>query len=139
MGVIWTARLPHHGCPGYTGPDALDVTRGSGGPFGGAFAPSRELLAEANKRKRAAKGDADHLAMVWSWYVPLYTEEMRTSWRTNRQAWLAMLARDLTTLCCYCAHPERCHRSLLAVLLQRAGERRGIEVVVYGERGRTLL
>jgi len=44
---VYTARLPHHGCPGYRGPDHLDVTRGSGGAAASSFAPSRGLLDEA--------------------------------------------------------------------------------------------
>lgn len=31
---IYIARLPHHGGHGYTGPDRLDLTRGTGGAAG---------------------------------------------------------------------------------------------------------
>lgn len=118
---VHTARLPHHTCPGYTGPDHLDVTRGSGGGLGSPFAPSRELLDEAQRRKRGAKRDPIALAAAWDWYAPRYLEEMRASYRTHRRAWDALLARESVVLCCYCGHYDRCHRRLLAEILVKCG------------------
>lgn len=118
---VHTARLPHHGCPGYTGRDAIDVTRGSGGAYGGAFAPSRELLDEAQAMKRRAKKDEAKLVEAWGWYAPRYVEEMRQSYRTNRLQWAQLLARAEVTLCCYCGTWSRCHRRLLAELLVKCG------------------
>jgi uncharacterized protein YeaO (DUF488 family) len=134
---VYTAQLPNPRAriAGYRGPDALDVTRGSGGPYGGSFAPSRGLLDEANRRKRRAYGVESQLAMVWSWYQPLYTEEMRASYRNNFAAWRALLAREGdVTLCCYCGTANRCHRRLLVAMLVAAGERLGLEVIDMGER-----
>jgi len=119
---FWTARLPHHGVPGYDGPGQLDVTRGTGGAYGGIFAPSRPLLDEANKRKRAAKGDEEKLVAAWAWYAPLYLAEMRASYRMNRARWDQLLARtDEPVLCCYCGTVARCHRTILAGILERLG------------------
>ena len=118
---VFTARLPHHGCPGYKGPDALDVTRGSGGAYGGAFAPSRPLLDEANRRKKQAKSNPEKLEEAWAWYAPLYQAEMRGSYRTHRAAWDRLLARAEVTLCCYCGTAQRCHRRLLAEILVKCG------------------
>ena len=118
---VYTARLPHHGCAGYVGRDRLDVTRGSGGGLGAPFAPSTSLLSEAQKLKRQAKSDAVKLTAAWQWYAPRYVEEMRASFRHNRGAWRALLAREVVTLCCYCGHGDRCHRRLLAALLVKCG------------------
>ncbi len=135
--AIYTAQLPNPKAKiaGYRGPDALDVTRGSGGPYGGHFAPSRGLLDEANKRKRRAYGVEAQLAMVWSWYQPLYTEEMRASYRDNPAAWRALASRTgEVTLCCYCKTAHRCHRRLLAEMLVAVGQRLGLDVSYQGER-----
>ena len=132
---IYTGRLPHRTVPGYTGADGINVTRGSGGPFGGAFAPSRELLDEANARKRKAKRAEAALAAAWEWYSPLYTEEMRRSWVAHRAAWESLLRREgEVTLLCYCGTARRCHRRLLAAMLVAAGARFGLEVIDCGER-----
>lgn len=118
---VYTARLPHHRCRGYTRADRLDVTRGSGGDAGAPFAPSAELLREAQRLKRTAKRDERALAAVWAWYAPRYVEEMRASWRRNPGAWQALLSRDEVTLCCYCGTAHRCHRRLLAEILAKCG------------------
>ncbi len=113
--TICTARLA------YSGFDRVDVTRKAGSPF----APSWALL-------RAAKAIPDKLA-AWDFYVPRYQAEMRRSWRTHKSAWLELLARDRVVLCCYCAQPAVCHRSLLAGLLVKAGESQGVDVCLKGE------
>lgn len=118
---VYTARLPHHGCDGYTGADRLDVTRGSGSVLGLHFAPSRDLLNEAQRLKKAAKKNDEQLVAAWEWYRPRYLEELRQSYRTNYGAWLELLARDELTLCCYCGTAERCHRRLLAEVLVKLG------------------
>jgi hypothetical protein len=55
---------------------------------------------------------------AWAWYVPRYVTEMRRSYRRNRPAWDAMLARQRVVLTCYCARrldwPLHCHRVVLA-------------------------
>lgn len=137
MLAVATGRLPNPRAKiaGYTGPDALNVTRGSGGAAGAPFAPSPALLAEGLRRKRAAKKDSAALVTAWQWYAPQYVEEMRASWRDHRAAWGALLARRRVVLCCYCGRPQFCHRTLLAELLVAAGRRYGVEVVLEGEVG----
>lgn len=117
---VYTARLPHHGCDGYRGSDRLDVTRGTG-KWGQAFAPTLELLRQAQELKRMAKGNEDLLNAAWQWYRPRYVEEMRASWRQQRVAWNALLKRRIVTLCCYCGTASRCHRTVLAELLVACG------------------
>ncbi len=102
--IIHTARVS------YRGDDRLDVTRKSGRE-GLALAPSWELLRPVLvARTRSAREYAE----AWERYVVGFTVEMRTSYRANRAAWDALLAREVVTLCCYCTDPERCHRTLLA-------------------------
>ena len=119
---VYTGRLPHHGQPGYDGPDRLNVTRGSGTDLGLVFAPSAELLAEGQRRKRAAKRDEAKLVEAWEWYAPRYVEEMRSSYRAHRAAWQQLLARSVVTLACYCGTSGRCHRRVLAgIILPKLG------------------
>jgi uncharacterized protein YeaO (DUF488 family) len=110
---VYSARLPHHGLRGYSGPDAFDITRGSGGGNGSPFAPSRELLNEAQRRKKAARNDAVKLVEAWAWYVPRYLEEMRASYKRDRAAWRALLERPRVVVLCYCGTAQRCHRAVL--------------------------
>ena len=123
---IYTARIS------YSGPDRLDVTRKAGSVFG----PSWALL-------RAGKsGEID-----WQTYVEDYTAEMRWCWERGADVvdqrhrnevldrWHELLHRETVTLCCYCADPQRCHRTVLAGLLVKAGEHLGLPAVYRGERG----
>jgi uncharacterized protein YeaO (DUF488 family) len=55
-------------------------------------------------------------------YQVRYLAEMRRSYRTQRAAWDALLAREAVTLVCYCVDAARCHRRLLAaVILPKLG------------------
>ena len=141
----------------YAGPDRLDVTRKSAGPDGIAFAPSWAILRPALDALRCAEAlraasecgpvegadparfadAAAHLChaagivreATWALYREAYTMEMRESYRRNRAAWDALLAREQTTLVCYCVDPAKCHRALLAAILVKLGARD------MGERG----
>jgi len=116
--TVRTARI------GTRDPDALDVTRKSGGPTGSAFAPSWRLLAPyLDKRRAGALTGAD-----WAEYVERYTEEMRASYRAHPEAWAWLLSRPRIVLTCYCTDPERCHRRVLARILVRLGAEDGGEV-----------
>ena len=64
----------------------------------------------------------------WPRYVADYTHEMRMSYRRNRLAWDALLARSEVTLLCYCTDANFCHRTVLAGILGKLG------AVVKGER-----
>lgn len=102
--IVQTAQLR------YTGPDRLDITRKTGGPDGLPFAPSWDLLAPRVQGRRAGvvyTADDDEA------YRQRYLEEMRTSYRTNREAWHALLARERVVLVCYCAEGKFCHRRVL--------------------------
>ena len=134
---VYTGRLPNERARirGYRGEDAIDVAAGPRAAFDGALSPSRDLNDDCNKRKRAARGDEQRLRMVWSWYEPLFVEEMRRSWLNCNGVWKGLLARTgEITLCCYCATAHRCHRRLLAAILVTAGQRLGVEVIDCGER-----
>jgi hypothetical protein len=112
---IHTARIS------YGGPDRLDVTRKGGSIFG----PSWGLLTWALSHPK----DDEHFEI----YRARYLAQMRQSYRDSRAAWDELLARDRAVLCCYCVNPARCHRTLLAELLVKAGEARGIAVSYEGE------
>jgi uncharacterized protein YeaO (DUF488 family) len=108
MTTVHTARIT------YAGPDRLDVTRKSGDP---TFAPSWAILRPMLALRRAG---GDELA-AWPRYVTDYTAEMRASYRSQRAAWHALLARDEVTLVCYCTDPVHCHRTVLAEILGKLG------------------
>lgn len=110
--TVYTARVS------YGGADRLDVTRKTGGSAGAPFAPSWSILGPMLEARRRGEPLTDEL---WNEYVTAYTAEMRTSWRLNRQPWDELLAREVVTLVCYCTDPDRCHRRVLAGLLDQAG------------------
>lgn len=111
------------------GPDLLDITRGGGPDLGKVFAPSNEILGPAIKTRqradkmrreigerwqtdntidaeigRAMRREADRIERAaWAAYVPLYVEEMRASYRANRDAWERLLSFSDVALGCYCA------------------------------------
>jgi hypothetical protein len=133
----------------YRGSDRLDITRKSAGPDGIAFAPTWEILRVVLDARRS--GDAKAYEATREWYAQSYTAEMRVSfgavpgskwWDSmssaeqhdirfamqrgvvpNPPAWAALLARREVTLVCYCPTPDRCHRTLLARILERLGAR----------------
>lgn len=112
--VVRTARLG-----AYSGPDALNVTRGSGGAAGEPFAPTWELLAPFKSRAKANGGAIS--AADWIQYVGGYTAEMRQSYRSECSTWNTLLARESVVLLCYCPDPFRCHRGVLAGILAKLG------------------
>ena len=131
---VYGARL------GTRDPDALNITRASGGAAGLPFAPSWRILRPAldarrnvEEMLRVAAGEsevaglaADEAAMTWAeaWdtYVLAYTAEMRTSYRDFRPAWERMLSRERVVLTCYCHDAEHCHRRILgATILPKLG------------------
>ena len=133
----------------YGGADRLDITRKSAPPEGIAFAPSwailrpaldmmalaRTMRAAAEHAGEARPDDAvlaescvemtraaEHIVRAtWALYVEAYTAEMRESYRTQRPAWTALLARESVTLVCYCTDTARCHRTVLASILAKLG------------------
>lgn len=89
------------------------------GPAGLPFAPSWQILRPMLVLRRS--GDAYDEDAAWPGYVDAYTAEMRVSYRANRPAWDALLARDEVTLVCYCRDQAHCHRTVLAEILGRRG------------------
>lgn len=88
-------------------PDRFDITRKSGGKLGAPFAPSWPILRRALDTRRLDPERA------WLEYVPAYLVEMRQSFRAQRAAWDALLARGRVVLVCYCTDAEHCHRGIL--------------------------
>ena len=126
---VHTARLT------YAGADRFDVTRPAADAYskrtgaaweGEPFAPSWTILRPALNALHAAKGLSPVMLRAstrswWEDYVRAYTHEMRQSYRRHPEAWAAVLARREVTLVCYCADPERCHRTVLAGILAKLG------------------
>jgi hypothetical protein len=109
---VYTARISSRD------PDRLDITRKSGKGDALAFAPSWAILGpalESLRRAQAAGGKlGGQMALdAWRRYVRAYRDEMRASYRLERAAWERLLGRRRVVLCCYCADPCRCHRTLL--------------------------
>lgn len=79
-----------------------------------ALGPSRELL--------AAYHGKDAAPLPWDQYVPRYYEEMSAqSFRIRALASRVASGETVTLLCSSaCTDPERCHRTLLAALVERA-------------------
>lgn len=121
--VVHTARVS------YGGPDRLDVTAKSAGEEGRAFAPRWGLvrwgldMMERAKKKRALGEPGAEAFAEWAWhlYSMRYTAQMRLSFVEQPKAWERLLARRRVVLVCYCTDPERCHRRVLAHLLEQAG------------------
>lgn len=126
--------------------DALDITRKGNHPQGVIFAPSETILRpalrareEADKLRREADDltiaptGSERLALLaqadriesemWTWYEPVYTEEMRVSYKANRRAWQAILAKSRVVLLCYCAKAvlPHCHRVALRCIFVKLG------------------
>lgn len=77
---------------------------------GAPFAPSWAILGAAKRGE-----------LAWREYAPRYVAEMRLSYRANRAAWDALVARERVVLTCYCVAPAECHRTLLAEILGKLG------------------
>lgn len=106
---VWTARISTKD------PDAFNVTRKSGEP---TFAPSWSLLRSVLDIRAQGLTQTE---TEWKAYVKSYATEMQASHRTSRPAWEALLARQRVVLTCYCSDPQRCHRRLLGLILERLG------------------
>ncbi len=106
---VWTARISTRD------PDAFNITRKSGHK---EFAPSWETLQAMLEIRRSGRVATDD---EWRWYVEEYLKAMGRSHRFHKAAWDALLARQRVVLVCYCVDPNRCHRSILARILESLG------------------
>ena len=125
---VFTARVS------YVGADRLDITRAGADAYrkrtgltweGEAWAPSWTIVWPIIKLRREVRdlgAYADSVLLAaWRAYVPAFTAEMRASYRRNRPAWDALLARESVTLCCTCTCADQCHRRLVARMLVACG------------------
>jgi len=86
---------------------------------GRRFAPSERLLSDYKSG-----------SLTWKAYEEGYFSEMRALYRKAPECFMELLRREAVTLVCYEARPDRCHRRLLAELLAKIGNERGIQVVL---------
>mgnify|MGYP003419467828 FL=1 len=125
---VFTARVS------YVGADRLDITRAGADAYrkrtgltweGEPWAPSWTIVWPIIKLRREVRdlgAYADSVLLAaWRAYVPAFTAEMRASYRHNRPAWDALLARESVTLCCTCTCADQCHRRLVARMLVACG------------------
>ena len=86
---------------------------------GRIFAPSEALL--------SAYKYGGH---SWESYERQYLAEMEALYQKSPGLFLDLLQRREITLVCYEARPEKCHRRLLAGLLERIAKEQGVEVAL---------
>ena len=106
---VWTARISTKD------PDAFNITRKSGHK---EFAPSWEALQRMLEIRRSGRVATEE---EWREYVEGYLKEMGRSHRVHKASWDALLARERVVLVCYCTNPQRCHRTILARILESLG------------------
>lgn len=114
---VWTPRTPEDGTRILAVRHLNERAAGYFDMWEPALSPSAGLLATAQKM---AKEDGD---AAWAWYVPRFTEEMEgpTAREKMWALFLALLMGRTATLMCYCADERRCHRMILAELLEGMG------------------
>lgn len=86
------------------------------------FAPSKALL---NDYKYHNLSDSD--------YITRYTQEMRDSYKHNKQHWLDFIAKDVVAIACFCRWDSFCHRCLLVDMLEKVCMMEGVEFEYRGE------
>lgn len=104
---IWTARVSTQDS------DRCLVARKGGIA---AFAPSWILLKTYLDIKRSGR---DQTEDEWKDYCQRYIREMAYSHKTFPEEWGKLLAKKRVVLTCYCVDPTRCHRRVLATILER--------------------
>jgi hypothetical protein len=143
---VYTARVD------YDGPDRLDIThsglckaRDEGQPFRGApwvppwaiLEPALAARKQATAARKAGRAEEARLieAAAFEAYEPAFVAAMQASYRANRGAWDALLARVVVTAVCFCTDPNHCHRRIVARLLAKCGaEDMGERPRVHGRR-----
>lgn len=120
MGTVFTSRI------GYQGSSGLDITVKSATGIGELLAPTWALV-----------GGYKH----WQGYSPLneaqytehYLELLRTRYRSNEQAFLAIAQRPQLVLLCYCRIGAFCHRHLALDALEKIASAKGLPFTRGGE------
>lgn len=106
----------------YQGTGRLDITQ-TGATEGRIFAPSKAILWPAIKARSEGRGEE-----IWPGYVEDYTAEMRVSYERHREQWDEILRRERVVLVCFCVDVDRCHRGILAGILEKLGATRMGEI-----------
>ena len=122
--TIWTARVDYK----QKGKElVLNTTATRGKGLGKLFAPTWDLVDNYKKG-----------LMTWEEYTRFYTEEMRFSYMQNQAGFEQVCEAGEVVLLCFCGNRSKngrkCHRYLLADLLEKVAKRMGIEVKQGGER-----
>jgi len=123
-----TALVVHTARVSYGGADRLDITAKSA-TVGRAFAPrwplvrwGLDMMERARKKRAQGEAGADAFAeWAFNLYSMRYTAQMRLSRDEHPQPWTDLLARQHVVLVCYCTDPNRCHRRVLAHILEGLG------------------
>lgn len=95
----------------YSGPSVLDVSTRAVG-VGAIFAPPCEVA--------ALYGEPGNAHGEWPFHVA-YMTAMRASYRAHAATWATVLARRVVVLVCDCEDESRCHRRVIAEILQKCG------------------
>lgn len=106
---VWTARISTRD------PDAVNITRKSGDP---TFAPSWPLFLAMTAIRKEGRDPTEN---EWRFYAKTYITEMTRSYERSPALWEELRARKRVVLVCYCTNPERCHRKLMARILEKLG------------------
>ena len=114
----------------YRGPDRLDVTVKGDAPVGRVFAPTWPMVNAAIQAEENGRG-----AEIWPEYVANYFARMRESYRRFPGSWRTVLDAKQLTAVCFCPDTpaKRCHRFLLAEILEATCEAKGIPFEYQGE------
>lgn len=97
----------------------LDTTVKSGNP---AFAPSWEMVLGSKSGQLSNEA-----------YTQQYLALMRQSFLSNRGEWEALVQHEQLALACYCTTGAFCHRVILAPLVQKYLQSKGLTVEFCGE------
>ena len=96
----------------YGGSDKIDITVKGQDKIGHIFAPTWDMVMDYKNGK-----------IEWIHYEWQFHKRMFQSYYKNRTQWDSMLTYDKgpLTFTCYCPVHTRCHRSLVAEILQWMG------------------
>lgn len=102
MATVYTAQYR------YGGPDRVDITTRRTHPVGAAFAPDWTTMVDPFRKGK----------ITWEEYSRRYAHFLNT---VPKASWDWICAQPEVTLVCFCPRVDICHRSLLAMELQKRG------------------